>query len=267
MSKQHKIRWSKQDNYELTKAVRNFNAKVTRLSKKSPEIANILPEKVSVKDVKALIDTRQDLNREINMLKRFSRRGAEAIVPIDSTEHNLKITRWMKTEMNRRIGLINRRRKKRLMEIEATEMTSGGKKLGYTRGQLGMGSALKVELEPMKAFYYTMENYDVKKRWLSILKQSKDDYFNERDFLMRKNFAQSIRDHFKYEDVSDIADYIENMDIKEFFKVFQAEGGTFEWTYPDAEKEKQYAEHLRSQYGISSKMSSKQIVSEQLQNK
>lgn len=265
MSKQHKIRWSKQDNDELTKVIRNFNAKVTRLAKKNPDISNILPEKVSVKEIKSLIGTRQDLNREINMLKRFSKRGAEAIVPIDDTERNIKITKWQRTEMNRMVGIINRKRKKRLMDIEATEMQSGGKRLGYTRGQLGMGSALKNSLEPMQAFYYTMENYDVKKRWKSILKQAKDDYFTLQDYTMRENFIKAIEENFHYEDISDITSKISEMDIKEFFKVFQAEGGSFEWSYPDAEKEKEYAEHLRSQYGIKSTMNSNMIIGEQLQ--
>ena len=151
------------------------------------------------------------------------------------------------------------------MDIEATEMTSGGKRLGYTRGQLGMGSALKNSLEPMKAFYYTMENYDVKKRWKSILKQAKGDYFTLQDYTMRDNFIKAIEANFHYIDVSDITSKLSEMDIKEFFKAFQAEGGSFEWSYPDPEKEREYAEHLRSQYGITSKMNSKQIISEQLQ--
>lgn len=265
MSKQHKIRWSEQDNINLSKAVKNFNAKVTRLAKNNPAIANVLPEKVSIKQIKELIDTRQDLNREINMLKRFSKRGSEDIVTIDDTEHKIKITKWMKTEMNRRIGIINRKRKKRLEDIEGTEMTSRGKKLGYTRGQLGMGSTLRVSLEPMKAFYYTMENFDLKKRWKSILKQSKDDYFTNQDYLMRSNFIKAIQDNFHYEDVSDIIDKISNMDIKEFFNVFQSEGGTFEWSYPDPEKEKEYANYLRSQYNISSTMNSNNIIGEELE--
>lgn len=265
MSKQHKIRWSEQDTNELNRVIKNFNAKVTRLAKSNPAIANILPEKVKTKQVKELIHTRQDLKREINMLQRFTKRGAEEIITLDETEHKLRITKWQKTEMNRRIGIINRKRKHRLEQIEATEMTSRGKKLGYTRGQLGMGSALKNALEPMKSFYYTMENFDLKKRWKSILKQSTDEYFTQQDFTMRENFINAIKNNFHYVDVSDITSTLESMDIKEFFKVFQSEGGTFEWSYPDKEKEQEYAEYLRSQYGISSTLNSKDIIGEELQ--
>lgn len=264
MSKQHKIRWSERDTKELERVVKNFNAKVNRLIKKDPKTSNVLPEKVSIKELKDLIRTRQDLHRELNTLKRFSKRGAEEIINLADTRNNLKITKWQKTEMNRRIGIINRTRRRRLQEIEEMEMTSGGEALGYTRGQLGMGKASKVALEPMKAFWHTMENYDVKRRWKSILYQSKDDYFNEQDFRVRENFIRAIKDNFHYENIDDIVEYVNNMDIKEFFNVFQREGGTFEWAYPDPDKEREQANHLRAQYGIPSTMNSKDIIFEEL---
>ena len=48
--------------------------------KKNPEIANLLPNRVSYKDLRENISSRQELNRELNSLKRFSVRGAEKIV-------------------------------------------------------------------------------------------------------------------------------------------------------------------------------------------
>ena len=66
MSKYHKIRWNESDSRELEKAVRNFNAKVTRLAKNNPQNKSALPEKVQVRQLKELINTRNDLKREIN---------------------------------------------------------------------------------------------------------------------------------------------------------------------------------------------------------
>ena len=74
MSKYHKINWREEDTKELTRVVRNFNAKIQRLSKTNPGITNLLPEKVSASELKNLINTRQDLKRELNALKRFSKR-------------------------------------------------------------------------------------------------------------------------------------------------------------------------------------------------
>lgn len=74
MSRRHNIKWQKSDSQDLSKAVKNFNAKISRLEKKNPELKNALPEKVSVRQLKELINTRQDLKREINSLKRFSKK-------------------------------------------------------------------------------------------------------------------------------------------------------------------------------------------------
>ena len=86
MSKYHKIRWQDNDLKELQRVVRNYNAKVTRLKKKEPELyKNTLPQfydertdsftdKISVRQLKEIINTRQDLKRELNMLRRFSKK-------------------------------------------------------------------------------------------------------------------------------------------------------------------------------------------------
>lgn len=243
MSKYHKIRWNEQDTKEINRIVKNFNAKINRLAKKDPSISNILPEKITTKQLKELINTRQDLNRELNALKRFSKKGSEEIVVVPNTEYDLKITKWQKTEMNRRIGIINRKRKSRLEELQNTEMTSRGVKLGYTRGQLGMGRATEVALQPMTAFFRTMGNTDLKKRWQSILVQSQSDYFTKRDYQVRENYIKGLKENYDYENIKDIIDAIEKMDIKDFLNTFEQEGGTFEFASPNGALDIKQAEY------------------------
>ncbi len=261
MSKYHKIRWSKQDTEEINRVVKNFNSKIKRLAKQTPEMASILPDKVSSKQLKELINTRQDLKRELNALKRFSKRGSEQIVNVPNSEYDLKITLWQRTEMNRRIGIINRRRKNRLNELQNIEMTSRGESLGYTRGQLGMGRAEEVALQPMTAFYRTMGNTDLKKRWQSILHQSQSDYFTKRDYQVRDNYITGLKQNYNEDDIKDVIDKIESMDIKDFLNTFNQEGGTFEFLYPNSELESEYINSLRTTWGIENKdLNSKQII-------
>ena len=268
MSKYHKIRWSEQDTKEIARVVKNFNAKVNRLAKQNPDLASVLPEKVSTKQLKNLINTRQDLHRELNSLKRFSKKGSEEIVVVPDTEYELKITKWQKTEMNRRVGIINRRRKARLEEIENIEMKSRGKNLGYTRGQLGMGKAEEVSLQPMNAFYRTMGNRDLKKRWQSILHQSQSDYFTKRDYQVRDNYIKGLIENYNGHDIEDIVNTIQNMDIKDFLQTFQEEGGTFEFIYPDPEKEKEYVNYLKTVWGVENKqLNSVQIIANKVMNR
>lgn len=264
MSKYHKIRWNEQDNKEIARVVANFNAKISRLSKKNPELSNILPEKITTKQLKGLINTRQDLHRELNSLRRFSKRGSETVVTVEDTEYDLKITKWQKSEMNRRVGIINRKRKARLLELQNTQMTYQGELLGYSRGQLGMGKATEVALQPMNAFYRTMGNSDLKKRWLSILTQSQSDYFTKRDYAVRENYIKGLLMNYDNNKIQDIIDEIKNMDIKDFLSTFEREGGTFEFLYPDSQIEDQYINSLRATWGLDSKENSKNIINNEL---
>lgn len=258
MRKYHQIRWKQSDNNELAKAVRNFNAKITRISKKNPEIKNYLPEKVRIKGytndkgvyipgLKDLINTRQDLNREINALRRFSKRGNEEIVTIPNTDYNVKTTKWQRTEMNRRIGIINRRREKRLNEIQNIELKSRGESLGYKRSDIGMGRATEVSLKPMNAFTRRMNQADLKWKWKSIMQESQSDYFTKRDYQLRENYIKALHENYREKDITGVINSIKNMDIKEFLQKFEEEGGNLEFAYPpDEEQYKGYLNALKT---------------------
>lgn len=247
MAKRYNIRWQSSDNEELRKAVKNFNAKITRLEKKNPELKNILPERVSMKEMKNLIDTRQDLKRELNSLKRFTKKGNETIVEIPNTDYNIKTTKWQKEEMTRRIGVINRKRKTRLKEMEEIEVYSRGKKLGYKRKDIGMGKQEEISLQPMKVFTKKMNQKDLKFKFRNIRKESQSSYWDKRDLLLKQNYIKSLEENFNPNDIKDIISKIENMDYKEFKKIFYEEGGNFETSYPpNAEEYQKYLSSLNA---------------------
>lgn len=238
MSKKYNIKWTEDDSKELARTVKNFNAKISRLEKKNPAIKNTLPEKVSVKEMKELIDTRQDLKRELNSLKRFTQRGSEQLVTVPDNDYNLQITKWQKNEMTRRAGVINRKRKVRLQEISDIEMTSRGEKLGYTRGQLGMGKADEVALSPINAFTPKMTRTSLRKKFEVLKKESQSTYWRKRELQLMENYKNSLLRNFKASDVEEIINVINDMDFKEFYKIYQGEGGNFENVYHLGEEEK-----------------------------
>lgn len=247
MSRTYNIRWQESDNQELRRVVRNFNAKISRLEKKNPELKNVLPERTSVAQMKELIETRQDLKRELNALKRFSKRGSEQIVNVPGNDYNLKTTKWQKEEMTRRIGVINRKRKKRLEEIQNVSLKSRGEDLGYKKGQLGMGKAEEVSLSPMKPFTPKMSRKDLNYKFKNIMKESQSSYWNKRDLMLKENYIKSLEENFNPNDIKDIVKQIDKMDIKEFRKIFDAEGGTFEFSYPpDQEAYQSYLTALKT---------------------
>lgn len=247
MPRYHRINWRDSDTKELKRVVTNYNAKISRLAKKNPQIENVLPEKVTVAQLKEIINTRQDLKRELNSLKRFSKRGSEEIITVPDTDYNLKITKWQKTEMNRRVAVINRRREKRLEQISNIEMKSRGEDLGYTRAQLGMGKATEVSLKPMNAFTRRMNQSDLKWKWKNILKESQSDYFTQKDFRLRDNYLKALRENYKENDIKDVIEEISKMDIRDFLHTFEEEGGTLEFAYPpNKEQYKGYVSALKT---------------------
>ena len=256
MSKRYNIRWTPDDNAELRKAVKNFNAKIDRLAKKDPQNKAALPERITVRALKELIDTRQDLNREINSLRRFSQKGKEEIITVPDNDYNLKITKWQKEEMSRRAAVINRRRKQRLKQIQEIEVKQGGKSLGYKRGDVGMGRADEIALKPVNAFTPKMNRNDLKYKHRQLMKESRDRYYKEKEELLKENYIQGIKNTYNTEDpiIQDVIESIEDMEFEDFYNTFQAEDPEFEFAYvPPGADMKGYAEQLKSTWVKSKK--------------
>lgn len=248
MSRKYNIRWSKADEAELKRVVKNFNAKLTRLEKKDPKNANALPERISAAQLRDMIETRQDLNRELNALRRFSERGAEELVEVPDNDYNLKITKWQKKEMTRREVIVNQKRKRQLERVADVEMTSRGQSLGYKKGDIGMGKMERIELEPVRAFTPSQNRRDINKRFKQLRKESVSTYWDKRNELMRSVYVNEIEKNFPPEMVKDVVEKIREMDFDEFRKVFEAEDQhKFQFNYPlNKDDQTKYSNALRS---------------------
>lgn len=77
------IRYDQAYNQQIARVVSNYNRKIARLSKNGQ---NLLPSKVSIRDVKSQFTDRRELNKYLRDLKRFGRRGAENIVTINGKQ-------------------------------------------------------------------------------------------------------------------------------------------------------------------------------------
>lgn len=247
MSRKYNIRWSDADDAELKRVVKNFNAKLTRLAKKDPKNANALPERVSAANLKNMIETRQDLKRELNALRRFSERGAEELVNIPDNYYNEKITKWQRTEMNRRAAIVNRNRQIRREQLFGTEATDRGKPLGYSVS-VTMSEEEKAALEPIKVFTKFQNRADINQKHKTLIKQSQVSYWKERDNALKKGYIKAIQQNMgTSEAVQELIDHIESMDPGEFRKKFDSEGTNFELAYPgDTPNQEKNLSALRS---------------------
>ena len=244
MSKQHKIRWNKADEAELRRTVKNFNAKISRLEKKNPADKSSLPDKVTVKEMRELIQTRQDLKRELNSLQRFSRRGAEELVKApNNADDNIKITNWQKQDMLIRQRTINRARNRRKKEFEMLPAKDRGQELGYTVGdrqtQIGMGRAEEKVYNKINAFSSSQSKWDIRAKHKTLRQESQSSYWSDRDYLLKENYIKSIERNFRTEDVKDLIEKIRNMDISDYMQMHMQEDLKIEDNYVDDEDEYQ----------------------------
>lgn len=78
------IRYDSEYNRNIARVVSNFNRKIARLQKAGQVV---LPQRVSVRELKASANTRGELNRQLRDLQRFGRRGSENIVTVGGKEY------------------------------------------------------------------------------------------------------------------------------------------------------------------------------------
>ena len=135
MPKSSKIRWRERDTEQLAKKVKNFNAKLTRLTKKNPALAEILPDRVSMKDLKGDITNRQEYNRVIKALSSFTEKGAEEVV---TGKSGVTTTKWQLQQVRKAVAIENRRRKKQADTLKTAPVTIGGKVYTNVRRMAGM---------------------------------------------------------------------------------------------------------------------------------
>ena len=130
MPKYHKIRWRATDKKELARLAKNFNAKIDYHLKKNPALKGVLPEKVKVKDLKADIVTRKDLNRTLDKLSSFSKRGMEKVVTNDKGE---QATLFEIEQAKKNVRRLNAQRRAEQKRIDNAPVYVNGKELKNAR--------------------------------------------------------------------------------------------------------------------------------------
>jgi len=104
MARKYNIRWSDKDQRELQRKVKNFNAKLRRLKKEKPELEGLLPETLSVRNLKKTIQTRVDLKKQFSTIKRFTAKGSEKLV---ETGEGFQVTKFALDEAKNNVRILN----------------------------------------------------------------------------------------------------------------------------------------------------------------
>lgn len=106
------IRWNKQDEAKLQKAVNDFNKKIRRLEKEENNLQ--LPDTLNYQDLRENITTRSELTRRLNSLQRFQTEGAESL---HTTKAGEKLTKWEYQETMKQKNIAKNRLNKELEDL------------------------------------------------------------------------------------------------------------------------------------------------------
>lgn len=208
------IRWRKADEIKLRNYVRKFNASITRESKKNPELAdaNILPEKMDYKSIRNNITTRKDYNNVIRRIDRWFRPGARDVI---TDESGIRMTRWIKKEVQyASMRITNRRKKvreglrlgeKALKELHLDDITPKEKlqKIAERLKDYSENNNTDIENETQswQNFVQSVLNRDY---------QAYDDKRNEEYY---ENYINSLYENFGVTNAAAIQNIIEENDI------------------------------------------------------
>lgn len=146
MSKYHKIKWSENDKKELSRLIKNYNAKIDYHAKKNGSKEG-LPEKLKVKEVKANIVSKKDFNRILDKIALFLKKGGEQIL---ENKNGVKIT---KAEYQYTMKNIN--------ELNAKNEKERNKMLNepvYVNGELLMTARRMSTLNNLQPFIFNFNN-------------------------------------------------------------------------------------------------------------
>lgn len=179
------IKWRKQDLKKLSQYVGKFNAKITRELRKNPEAWEYYPAKISVKEIKAQIETREDYNRFIKSIDRAFKPGG--FTPVENKE-GTKTTKWMLNEINISNRFINRERQKIREKANPSYYTGT------------MGSVEANALKPRKFNFDKMNENSFNKYVESTRHQARSQYWNERIMKYKEDYLANIKKHFNMED-------------------------------------------------------------------
>lgn len=125
------IRYDKKLNQEINRTIKNFNQKIARLEKEEREL---LPSKITKKQLKSDVYTRTELQRKLKELQRFSKRGAEEII---TTKGGVKLTKYTLQEIKRENARIKRNITREINRLKIEKPKIFGKLQSSTYSEMG----------------------------------------------------------------------------------------------------------------------------------
>lgn len=215
------IRYDKQLNNEINRVIKNFNQKIARLEKTEREL---LPSKITKKEIKQSFENRTDLRRKLKELQRFSNRGAEDIIV---TQEGYRTTRYDLTNLIKERSRAKRSLTQEIKRLETTKPTIFGKETSATYSQMGSSRYLNVKKKRESL------NKDIRKmnreeyeRYKKLISKINIGYKQNAQF--KQSYLDMLTDlgyFFDYDlnKIDELKEKINQLDDDNFTKLFNTE--------------------------------------------
>lgn len=125
------IRYDKKLNQEINRTIKNFNQKIARLEKQGREL---LPSKISKKELKNSVYNRRELQRKLRELQRFGTRGVEDII---ETKGGARLTRYDYQNIKRESTRVKQNITREINRLKVDKPKIFGKTQASTFSEMG----------------------------------------------------------------------------------------------------------------------------------
>ena len=125
------IRYDKKLNQEINRTIKNFNQKIARLEKQERDL---LPIKISKKELKQSVYNRNELQRKLKEMQRFSKRGVEDII---ITKGGVRISKYELSNLKKESARLKRNITRELNRLTVNKPKIFGKEQASSFSEMG----------------------------------------------------------------------------------------------------------------------------------
>ena len=216
------IRYDKKLNQEINKTIKNFNQKIARLEKQEREL---LPTKITKKQLKENVYTRAELRRKLKELQRFSSRGAEEVL---TTKSGVRLTKYEMQNIKKESARIKRKLTREIKRLETTKPKVFGKVQSATFSQMGTTEYLntKARRQALEKDIQLLSSEEIG-RYKKLLEKTgrNQEYMNN---IFKDNYYKMLTDLGYYtgydnKKLSYLKEKLDDLEPSKFYDLFKNE--------------------------------------------
>lgn len=214
------IRYDKKLNQEINRTIKNFNQKIVRLQKENKQM---LPMKVTKRDIKNEVYTRTELYRRLKQLQRFGTRGAEDII---TTNSGVRLTKYELINLKKESARIKRNLTREINRLKLSKPKVFGKLQTSTFSEMGdvdyLNLVARRKALDKKISGLTREEYERFKKLVEKTGRNQE-YMNN---VFKENYFKMLTDlayYFNYDNkkLDDLKNKLMTLKPNDFLKLFK----------------------------------------------